>query len=259
LQYLHHEGFYASLFPHWLLIGFYSFFWGLAMLGALVGVVRFWRAMKAADEASGTYKPTVGIVAAIMRTLKPIFTHDKFSKCNSLLSRRTAHLGAFYGFVALFVVSAWAVVALYMINPLIPGHDNDLVYPFAPWNPWKILANVGCVVLIAGCVIAIRDRKNSREEAGASTSFDWIFVWLLLGVGVTGLLTEVLRWIAEPLEIQALALVAYTVYFVHLVLVFDLLVYLPFSKFAHVVYRSVALVYAEHTGRSAAGVAKESP
>ena len=265
-----HPGFYATLFPHWLLIGFYSFFWGLAMLGALVGVVRFWQAMKAADQSTGGYQPVLGIVPSLIRTLTPIFKHDKFSKCGDKTSRRLAHLGAFYGFVALFLVSVWAVIALYGINPFIPGHDNDLVYPFAQWNPWKLLANLGAVALIAGCVMAIKDRLGNKEEAGASTSFDWIFVGLLLAVGVTGLLTEVLRLVGEPATVAhaaehavpaapvtGLTFFAYTIYFAHLVLVFDLLVYLPYSKFAHIVYRTVALVYAEHSGRNA-GRAEEA-
>ena len=258
LQLADHHGFYAELFPHWLLIGFFSFFWGLAVLGALVGVVRFWRAMKTADAAGGGYSPVLGIVPSIIRTLVPIFKHDRFDKCGVNASRRLAHLGAFYGFVALFVVSVWAVIALYVINPLIEGHENDLVYPFALWNPWKILANLGCIALIAGCIKAIVDRMGNKEESGASSSFDWLFVGLLLSVGVTGLLTEVLRLVADPGEhaaaLSGLAYTAYAVYFVHLVVVFDLLVYLPYSKFAHIVYRTVAMVYAEHTGRNEAVV-----
>jgi quinone-modifying oxidoreductase subunit QmoC len=75
---------------------------------------------------------------------------------------------------------------------------------------------------------------------------------LLLSVGITGLLTEVLRFVAEPAGVSGLWYAAYTVYFIHLVVVFQLLVYLPYSKFAHVLYRTVALVYAERTGRNGA-------
>jgi quinone-modifying oxidoreductase subunit QmoC len=253
LQYLQHEGFYADLFPHWLLIGFFTFFWGLSMLGGLAGLVRFWKAMKAADKAAGGYKPTLGIIASILRVLRPIVTHDKFAKCATHVSRRWAHLAAFYGFAALFLVSVWAVVVLYMINPLIKDH---FAYPFGLLNPWKILANVGCLILIGGCVLAIRDRIGNKKEAGASTPFDWIFVWLLLGVGTTGLLTEVFRFVAEPAGSKGLQYTAYTIYFVHLVVVFQLLVYLPYSKFAHVLYRTAALIYAEHTGRNRAEVEK---
>jgi quinone-modifying oxidoreductase subunit QmoC len=249
-----HHGFYADLFPHWLLIGFFSFFLGLALVAAVVGIVRFWRAMKAADRASGGYTPTRGILPSLGRTIGTIFSHSQFGKCLRHRQRRLAHLGVFYGFAALFLVSVWAVVALYIINPL---SSHYFVYPFVLWNPWKILANLACIALILGCVKAIVDRKRSPEAAGVSTSFDWVFVWLLLGVGVTGLLTEIFRFVADPGVYGAehtvwtgLQYAAYSIYFVHLMLVFDLLVYLPYSKFAHVLYRTAALVYGEHTGRS---------
>ena len=250
LMYLHHEGFYSNLFPHWLLIGFYSFFWGLAMVGGVVGAARFWQAMKAADQAAGWEAPSTSVMSSWVRTIKSILVHDRFSKCTSQASRRTAHLGAFYGFLALFLVSVWAVVALYMINPLIPGHDQDLIYPFAIWNPWKILANLGGIALVVGSVLAIQERRSGEKDAPASSSFDWLFLGLLLVVGVTGLLTEILRYVAEPSGAEGLVYAAYAVYFVHLVAVFDLLVYLPYSKLAHVLYRTVALVYAEHSGRN---------
>ena len=250
LIYLHHDGFYSDLFPHWLLIGFYSFFWGLAMVGGGVGAARFWQAMKAADQAAGWEAPSISVMSSWMRTIKSILAHDRFSKCTSQASRRTAHLGAFYGFLALFLVSVWAVVALYMINPLIPGHDQDLIYPFAIWNPWKILANLGGVALVVGSVLAIRERRSGEKDAPASSSSDWLFLGLLLVVGVTGLLTEILRYVAEPSGVEGLVYAAYAVYFIHLIAVFDLLVYLPYSKLAHVLYRTVALVYAEHSGRN---------
>jgi len=115
-------------------------------------------------------------------------------------------------------------------------------------------------VLIFGCVKAIVDRKDSKEGSVASTSFDWIFVGLLLSVAITGLLTEVFRFAADPgghvVERTGLQYAAFAVYFAHLVLVFDLLVYLPYSKFAHIVYRTVAHVYAEHSGRNEGEVRK---
>jgi quinone-modifying oxidoreductase, subunit QmoC len=250
LIYLNHEGFYANLFPHWLLIGFYSFFWGLAMVGGVAGASRYWRAMKTADRIAGREAPSTGIMSSWVRTFKSILVHDRFSKCTSQASRKTAHLGAFYGFLALFLVSVWAVVALYMINPLIPGHDRDLIYPFAIWNPWKILANLGGVALVIGSVLAIKERRSGEKDTPTSSSFDWLFLCLLLIVGATGLLSEILRSVAESSGVEGMKYAAYSVYFVHLVAVFDLLVYLPYSKLAHVVYRTVALVYAEHSGRN---------
>ena len=60
-----------------------------------------------------------------------------------------------------------------------------------------------------------------------------------------GIFTEALRYMNIPA-------IAYHVYFIHLVFVFALLMYLPYSRFAHMIYRTVALVHARYSGREAA-------
>jgi quinone-modifying oxidoreductase subunit QmoC len=240
-----HGALYADFFPHWLLIAFYSSFTGLAFFGCLVGLARFWMAMTAADSAAGL-RPVQGVIPSVVNALKSIMVHDRFGKCGAQAGRRWSHLLAFYGFIALFIVTVWATIDLYLM-PLFGVHS---LYPFGLLHPMKILANIGGVFLVVGCVKAIVDRRGDEEGSSANTSFDWTFVWLLLLVGVTGFVTEALRFMIDAADRGAAANVAYAIYFVHLILVFGLLVYLPYSKFAHLWYRTVALIYAEHTGRN---------
>ena len=242
----HHHEFYADFFPHWLLIGYFSILTGLAALVVLVGAVKFWHAMKEVDDSPGGRSPSLGLVPSAVRVAKSILVHDKFGKCTSQASRRVAHLTAFYGFTALFIVTVWAVLDLY-VNPML---GIDSMYPFDLLHPMKVLANVGAVLLLYGCVKAITDRIGQGRDKPRSSTFDWTFVWLLLFVGVSGVLTEILRFVGEPADIAWLTYTAYSIYFLHLVGVVGLLVYLPYSKFSHIVYRTVAMVYAEHTGRN---------
>jgi nitrate reductase gamma subunit len=43
--------------------------------------------------------------------------------------------------------------------------------------------------------------------------------------------------------------VTFFVYFLHLIAIWFLIAYLPFTKLAHLVYRTVAMTYAEYAGR----------
>ena len=108
-----------------------------------------------------------------------------------------------------------------------------------------MLANLGGLAVVAGCILMIRERLSNAEgdrPVAKSTYFDWVFVGTLLAVVVTGFLSEGLHY--ARMEPHRLA-----VYFVHLLLVFTLLMYLPYSKFAHMIYRTTAMVYAEYSGR----------
>jgi len=241
----HGEGMeYANLFPHWLLIGFFTFFWGLAVVLGVMGVTRYWTAMKRSDQEAGRKLPADrGIVQSTVQVLKDLLLHSRFAKCKTLITRRQTHLYAFYGFWILFFVSAWAVVILYILNPFL---EDPFLYPFPFLNPAKIIANIGALALVAGCLLAIYQRFKKVETAGRSTEFDWMFLGILLTVGVTGIFVEALRFAGNQQ-------VGYPVYFIHLIFAFMLLVYLPYSKFAHLFYRTAALIYAEYSGRNGGG------
>ena len=125
------------------------------------------------------------------------------------------------------------------INPLVRG---EFLYPFNFWSPWKILANLGGLAVVGGCFLMLRDRFVEDEGAGRSTWFDWSLLWLIMFVALSGFAVEVLHYARlEPHRHAA--------YYVHLLLILTLFLYLPYSKLAHAVYRFVALVFIEWTGR----------
>ena len=116
--------------------------------------------------------------------------------------------------------------------------------PLALTSPLKIFANVSAAVALAGVVLLLVRRIGDPARRAASTYFDWFFLVALAGVVLTGIASEFLR--------LAHTEAMYAVYFVHLVLIFSLLLYAPYSKFAHLAYRTVALASASRksNGRS---------
>lgn len=251
-----HEAFYAQFFPHWLLIGFYTGFTVLALAGLAVGLVRFWKGIKAQDAALGRAGPTRAFLPSFFAALGEVFTHKRFGDCGDQKQRRLSHLLTFYGFLALFVVTVWAVIDLYVM----PSFGVASLYPFNLTHPMKILANIGGIILIVGTGKVIWDRIKAPEDGKhQTTAFDWIFAWLLFWVGVTGFATQVFRFTVTPETMGAYEYTAYATYFTHLVLVFGLLVYLPYSKFAHMFYRMLAMTYAVQTNRVAHNRVKQLP
>ncbi|MBC8423648.1 quinone-interacting membrane-bound oxidoreductase complex subunit QmoC [bacterium] len=228
---------YSSHFPHWLLNGFFLGCAALVLLGAVLSARRFWRAMKASLERDAGATPVRGVWSSLGATLKNVVRHDNFAVCSTAHIRYVSHPLFFFGFFSLSVVTLWVITS--GINPLIRG---EFVYPFAFWSPWKILANLGGLAVVAGCILTIRERLFGTAYNTAGNYYDWSLLITLILVALTGFLTEIWHYFRmEPHR--------HIAYFAHLVFVFTLIVYMPYAKFAHVVYRTTALVLAECYGR----------
>jgi quinone-modifying oxidoreductase subunit QmoC len=88
----------------------------------------------------------------------------------------------------------------------------------------------------------ILKRYNTPENEAKSSYNDMLFLWVLWIVAATGMLLVFLRLAGIPA-------IAFPMYFVHMVFVYFLLWYMPFSKFAHMVYRYVGLTFLKMYGR----------
>ena len=228
---------FSPFFPHWFLNAFFGLFALLALLVSAVGVWKFARALSRSPVWGEDPKPVKGVWASLLVTFRKILTHENFTHCETDHRRSIAHTGVLFGFLALALVAFWVVTGPY--NPLI---RDGFVYPFAFLSPWKILANAGGILVLIGLLMMLWDRLYFGHLAGTSSYFDWALVMVLFLVVATGFSAEVLHYLRMVPH-------RHVAYVIHLVFVFTLLVYLPYSKFAHVLYRTTAMVIAERHGR----------
>jgi quinone-modifying oxidoreductase subunit QmoC len=204
-----------------------------------IGIYRLMTDLRNNAVAEGTAKRTdmnvPDFLKSILCVLPTVLRHSKFSECGTNKDRYLSHILVFFSFLGLFVVTNIFFVALYILQS--PG-------PYSLANPVKVLANVSGIALIVGAILMINNRLKDRGEniGGKGSYFDWSLLILVLALGATGMLSELTR-------LAHLPVIAYPMYFIHLVFVFCLFAYLPYSKLAHLVYRTLAMAYSRYSGR----------
>ena len=173
-----------------------------------------------------------GLIQGLIRVIPKILLHRQFNECGDNKDRATAHLLVLYAFISLFIVTNIFFFTLYVLQ--VHG-------PYSQMNPVKWLANIAGVALIVGSLLLIKNRLAKKDQD--SSYVDWYLLCLVLGLGLTGMGTEITRLLGW-------AGISYGLYFIHLVFVFMTFAFLPFSKMAHLVYRTVAMAYGEYTNRA---------
>lgn len=198
-------------------------FAALAIFSIGMGVRSFWNDI---STASGyCYLVKRKFYKPLIQAIIEILGHVRFKKCEVNKGRFTAHLGVFYGFVGLFMTTNIVVFYEYIL------HRET---PLPLYDPAKIIGNISAIILFIGTSLVIRNRLANKDQN--TTYFDWSLILMIYGVVISGILTELLR-------LAGVATIAYPMYVAHLMFVFYIIAYLPYSKLAHLVYRTVAMAY----------------
>jgi quinone-modifying oxidoreductase subunit QmoC len=198
-----------------------------------LGIARFWRNLNSFETGPLPAGGRVGWPRAWWGVLVDIIKHSKWGKCEENKFSRYTHLVIFYGAILLLIATATSAVL---------NHFFGVYSPHPLVGPVKMAGNIGAALLLAGLIAVIFRRLSSGDNVGKTAYFDWFLIWVFLFAVVSGIATEVIR-------LAGLAAATYWVYLVHLWSMFVFFLYLPFSKAAHMIYRTVALAYARQMGR----------
>ncbi|MDD2902911.1 MAG: hypothetical protein PHU44_10810, partial [Syntrophales bacterium] len=173
------------------------------------------------------------LVGNLLATLKDIIFHNRFRECTVTYARSTNHLLVLFGFIFLAIVTGWGFLNEWVLH---------VESPYFLLSPIKLLAMAGTAALLYGIYNIIKERQANADKAGLGSYYDWLFIYVVFAVGATGLGA----WLFRLVGIKILA---YPTYFLHLTAVFFLFFYAPYTKMAHMVYRTVAMLFARMSGR----------
>lgn len=157
-------------------------------------------------------------------------TQKRYAECEKTDNAKVhlpwiVHLGLMLGYVIMLLL------VMVFIEKLQQGPQID----------WRVhifgyLATIGLVI---GTIYFIRNRVNKKKyvQYKKSHGTDWVFIVMLFMIVITGVVQHVFHRIG-------LLEAANVTYVVHLMFVVPWLLRMPFSKWAHLAYRPLAMYFA---------------
>ncbi|HJW83231.1 MAG TPA: 4Fe-4S dicluster domain-containing protein [Anaerolineae bacterium] len=117
--------------------------------------------------------------------------------------------------------------------------------PVPIWYPVRLLGTVAGIALVYGTTMLIwRRYRRADRSLRTSTAADWTFLILLELAGLTGFGLELGLYLPEP------PAWGYWMFLFHVALAMELVLLAPFMKFAHAIYRPLALFFLSLSARS---------
>ena len=125
---------------------------------------------------------------------------------------------------------------LLLVVVLLRWFQTDNIYPI--YHPQRWVGYYATIVLLFCTIEIIVGRIKKREQIHKFSDFsDWMFPVLLLMTTISGISVHIFRYMGLPLA-------TYYTYVVHLFIAVAMLaVEVPFGKWAHLLYRPLAVYF----------------
>jgi hypothetical protein len=181
--------------------------------------------------------PLKAALRAFLTMARVALGHDRQRSCadeesavegRPVPKRWVSHAFIFLGFMGL----ALATILDYLFK------DPDAHVQL--WHPIRLLGTVAGLVMVWGVTVTILYRLSPRDRYHAHTHHsDWLLLGLLWIVAVTGFALEI------AIYVPTTSSVFYFIFLIHVAMAMELLLLLPFTKFAHAVCRPAAIWFQE--------------
>jgi len=212
---------YGDVVPVWMIYSVFLPAAAFAAVAAVLGARRCWTAWGNEGARSGTLLQGLGAVAW------DVLGHRRFKTCGAARPRRMGHLLLLWGFLGALLTTTLLGIAMDFFG---------VKTPLPQLHPIKILGNLSAVLLTVGVIWLVVNRITDEKSAGRSGAFDVFFLVLVALVVLSGIGAQLGRFFL-PVPV-ALAL-----YVLHLGTILSMFLTFPFSKFAHALYRTLALAH----------------
>jgi ferredoxin len=214
-------------------LGLYIFLF-LGIITAL-GLFKMLRGIRKQDAGKAMNRPAglVSIWKATLKTINEIITMNRYKECDRqddaywaprpwFIKPWFIHWMIMMGFLGLLLAT--------ILDFIFKDPATDI------WLPSRILGTVTGFMMMYGASLAIYYRLTKPTHFYAKSSLaDWFFLAFIWLAGFTGF------WLEAAVTFHADTLTNQVVFIVHTVISMELVLLLIFSKFAHAVYRPVAL------------------
>ncbi|MFW0758105.1 tricarballylate utilization 4Fe-4S protein TcuB [Pseudomonas sp. H11T01] len=222
-------GNFYGIFPHNTLALMFGAVFGFAVLALTIGVRRFWRNVSPV-AAPLPLKTSAALEATANVAQLKYLDGGHGEGCNNAddkftLWRRRFHHLTFYGFMLCFAATGIATLYHFLLDWSAPYPILSLPVMFG------IVGGLGLLIGPAG-LLWLNLRRNPEHGDENQKPMDRGFIALLFLVSASGLALLALR------ETNALGLLLA----IHLGLVMAFFLTMPYSKFAHGIFRSAALL-----------------